>query len=87
MDTDDENEESYFDFENEKPENDQMPDKQMMEIQKMFSEIEARATKAMNYLVAEGFLERTDDPYVYRYTPEGLVMAHQQYKKIKEKGI
>jgi hypothetical protein len=41
----------------------------------------------MNYLVAEGFLERTDDPYVYRYTPEGLVMAHQQYKKIKEKGI
>jgi hypothetical protein len=85
MDIDDEDE-SYFDSADE-PESSQMSKKQKIEIQKMFSEIEARATNAMNYLVAEGFLERTEDPYVYRYTPEGLVMAHQQYKKIKEKGI
>ena len=46
--------------------------------------MEQRAQKAMNYLVLEGFLKPTGTPGEYEYTPEGLVLAQQQYKKMQE---
>jgi hypothetical protein len=57
------------------------------EIQKLLTELEVKAKKAMNYLVLEGFVERTDDPNVFKYTPEGLVLAQQQHKKMLEDGL
>jgi hypothetical protein len=57
------------------------------EIQRLLAEMERKAKKAMNYLVLEGFVERTADPDVYKYTPEGLVLAQQQYKKMREDGL
>ena len=57
------------------------------EIQKLLAEMERKAKKAMNYLVLEGFVERTEDPNVFKYTPEGLVLAQQQYKKMREDGL
>lgn len=56
-------------------------------IQKMFADMESKAKKSLHYLVTEGFLEPTDDPSVYKYTPEGLVLAQQQYKKMQEDGL
>jgi len=57
------------------------------QIQKLFAEMELKAKKAMQYLVTEGFLEPTDTPGRYKYTPEGLVLAQQQYKQMKEDGL
>lgn len=57
------------------------------EIQRLLAEMELKAKKAMNYLILEGFVEKTSDPEVYKYTPEGLVLAQQQYKKMREDGL
>ncbi len=56
-------------------------------IQQMFAEMEKKARKSLHYLLTEGFLETTEDPGVYKYTPEGLVLAQQQYKKMQEDGL
>lgn len=61
--------------------------KQQVEIQKLFAEIERVSARAMRYLVLEGFLEPTDKPGVYKYTPEGLVLANQQHKKMRDEGL
>jgi predicted transcriptional regulator len=58
-----------------------------VEIQKLFAEMERKAQKMMNYLVLEGFLEAASAPGIYKYTPEGLVMAQQQYKKMQDEGL
>jgi predicted transcriptional regulator len=60
---------------------------QQQQIQKLFAELELKAKKAMEYLVTEGFLEPTDTPGEYKYTPEGLVLAQQQYKQMRENGL
>lgn len=52
------------------------------QIQKMLSEMEKKAKKQMRYLELEGFVEKTDVPGVYKYTPEGLVLAREKYKKM-----
>ncbi len=57
------------------------------EIQKMFEALEKRARKRTDYLLAEGFIETTDVPGVYKYTPEGLVLVHQHYKKLRDEGM
>jgi hypothetical protein len=57
-----------------------------IEIQKMFKAIEMEAKKTINYMQLEGFIEPTDRPGVYKYTPEGLVLAKQRYKKLRDEG-
>lgn len=66
---------------------DQPFNKQQVEIQKLFAEIERASAQAMRYLVLEGFVEPTGKPGVYKYTPEGLVLARQQYKKMHDEGL
>jgi hypothetical protein len=66
----------------------QNPERQQhIEIQKLFSEMEKKAKKSMRYLELEGFVEKTDTPGVYKYTPEGLFLAQQQYKKMQDDGL
>ena len=62
-------------------EEDDMHQRQL-EIQKLFRLMEDKAKSAMNYLVLEGFVEPTETPGEYEYTPEGLVLAQQKYKKM-----
>jgi len=57
------------------------------EIQKLFKAMEARAKSSLNYLVLEGFITPTEIPGVYEYTPEGLVLVQNQYKKLKDEGL
>lgn len=57
------------------------------EIQKLLSEMMVKAKKTMHYLVLEGFIEPTEDPNLFKYTPEGFVMAQKEYKKLKEQGL
>ena len=80
----DEEDESWNSDEEEKK---QPLDKQQLEIQRLFASLEAKAKKSMQYLVTEGFLEPTSDPEVYKYTPEGLVLAKRQYKKLQQDGL
>ena len=58
-----------------------------LEIQKLFKLMEAKAKSAMNYLVLEGFLKPAENPGEYEYTPEGLVLAQQKYKKMRDEGL
>ena len=57
------------------------------EIQKLLAEMMLKARKTMHYLVLEGFVEPTDDPSIFKYTPEGFVIAQKEYKKLKEQGL
>jgi hypothetical protein len=57
------------------------------EIQKLFAEMMLKARKTMHYLVLEGFVEPTDDPNIFKHTPEGFVIAQQEYKKLKDQGL
>lgn len=57
------------------------------EIQKLFKLMEAKAKSAMNYLVLEGFIKATETPGEYEYTPEGLVLVQNQYRKLKDEGL
>jgi predicted transcriptional regulator len=59
---------------------------QHLEIQKLFRLMEAKAKSAMNYLILEGFVVPTQTPGVYEYTPEGLVLVRQHYKKLRDQG-
>jgi hypothetical protein len=62
-------------------------DEEALEVQKMLAAVDLMAKKAMRYLELEGFVERTDTPGVYKYTPEGLVLARKQYKEMKDQGL
>lgn len=64
-----------------KPESDELVKKR---IQDMLREMEKKAKQRLNYLELEGFVEKTNIPGVYEYTPEGLVAIREQYKKILE---
>ena len=57
------------------------------DIQKLLAAVDLMSKKAMHYLELEGFVEKTDDPKVYKYTPEGLVLARMQYKQMKDQGL
>lgn len=57
------------------------------EIQKILKEISRVSKKHIEYLLLEGFIEPTDDPHVFKYTPEGLVLAQQKYEKLREEGL
>jgi predicted transcriptional regulator len=59
----------------------------MQSIKKMFSALEKQAKKTIDYLVTEGFMEPTGTPGEYQYTPEGLVLIQQKYKKMQEEGL
>lgn len=77
-DDDDDDEESDHDDHHE------LHDKQHKMIQQMFADMEKRAKKSIQYLIMEGFVVPTEIPGVYEYTPEGLVLAQQKYKKMLE---
>lgn len=77
-DWDDEDEESDHD------DHHKLHDKQHKMIQQMFADMEKRAKKSIQYLIMEGFVVPTEIPGVYEYTPEGLVLAQQKYKKMLE---
>lgn len=40
----------------------------------------------IDYMEKEGFIEKTDIPGMYQYTPEGFALIHEQYKKHKKNG-
>jgi hypothetical protein len=85
-DDDDENEDDWGD--EERLESSRDAHKRQHEIiQNMFSDMEKRAKKSIEYLMLEGFIEPTEVPGVYEYTPEGLVLARQKYKKMLEDGL
>lgn len=62
----------------------ELHDRQHKMIQQMFADMEKRAKKSIQYLIMEGFVVPTEIPGVYEYTPEGLVLAQQKYKKMLE---
>jgi len=59
------------------------PSEQIEQIQRLINELNFRAKKCVDYLVDEGFLEKTDTPGVFKYTPEGLVLAQMELKKLQ----
>jgi hypothetical protein len=65
-------------------ENRRLPELHHKAIQQMFADMERRAKKSIQYLIMEGFVVPTETPGVYEYTPEGLVLAQQKYKKMLE---
>lgn len=74
--------------ENNNPWSDEGPSESTnLEMQKILNEMQKRADTAMRYLLAEGFVESTDNPGVFKYTPEGYVLAQQQYKALKQQGL
>lgn len=62
-------------------------DPRQLEIQKLLYEMAEKAKKTMHYLILEGFIEPTDDPQTFKYTPEGFVLAQEEYKKLKKEGL
>ena len=65
---------------------DQESDLDMSAIMSMLKQIEKRSKNTMNYFIKEGFIEVTEDPNVYKYTPEGLVLLQEKYKQIQKNG-
>lgn len=53
-------------------------------IHSMLREMEKKAKQRLNYLELEGFIQKTDIPGLYEYTPEGIVAVREQYKKMTE---
>jgi predicted transcriptional regulator len=72
------------DWEDEDWEDEDPKEQQSREIQKLFSELHRKAENYMRYLLLEGFVEPGETPGTYKYTPEGLVLAQQEYKKMLE---
>jgi predicted transcriptional regulator len=58
-----------------------------LEMQKLLRQLELKSKNMFRYLITEGFIEKTDRPNEYKYTPEGFVLAQQQYKKMREEGL
>jgi predicted transcriptional regulator len=79
------NEDDWFDDEEEQRDNEHMS--QQLEMQKLLKQLELKSKNMFRYLVTEGFIEKTDRPDEYKYTPEGFVLAQQQYKKMREEGL
>jgi hypothetical protein len=74
--------------ENENSWSDEQPDDEAkLNMQKMLNELQKRTDTAMKYLLAEGFVEASDTPGVFKYTPEGYVLAQQQYEALKKQGL
>ena len=59
---------------------------EMAEMQKLIEALQKKAANAVRYLVLEGFITPTDQPNHYEYTPEGLVLAQLEYKKLQSAG-
>jgi predicted transcriptional regulator len=78
------NEDDWFDDENE---DEQSLAPQQLEMQKLLRQLELKSKNMFRYLITEGFIEKTDRPDEYKYTPEGFVLAQQQYKKMREEGL
>ena len=68
-------------------EEDDPEEQELEEVRELLTSIDHITKKAMHYLELEGFVEKTDDPNVYKYTPEGLVMARRQYKQMRDQGL
>lgn len=79
------NEDDWFDDEEEQRDNEHMS--QQLEMQKLLKQLELKSKNMFRYLITEGFIEKTDRPDEYKYTPEGFVLAQQQYKKMREEGL
>lgn len=79
------NKDDWFDDEKEKT--DGQPSQQELEMQKLLMQLELKAKNMFRYLVTEGFIEKTERPNEYKYTPEGFVLAQRQYKKMQEEGL
>jgi len=62
-------------------------DPQQLEMQKLLGELERKSKNMFRYLITEGFIEKTDKPHEYKYTPEGFVLAQQQYKQLRKEGL
>jgi len=77
------NEDDWFDDEDEE----QSLAPQQLEMQKLLRQLELKSKNMFRYLITEGFIEKTDRPDEYKYTPEGFVLAQQQYKKMREEGL
>lgn len=78
------NRDDWFDDEDE----DEQPlAQQQLEMQKLLKQLELKSKNMFRYLITEGFIEKTDRPDEYKYTPEGFVLAQQQYKKMREEGL
>ena len=60
---------------------------QDLEMQRLLAELDRKAKKAAHYLELEGFIEKTETPDIYKYTPEGYVLVKQQHKKMQENGL
>jgi hypothetical protein len=78
--SDDEHDDDWSEEEN-------VPNDEVQDVQKILKAVDLKAKKAMHYLELEGFVERTSTPGVYKYTPEGLVLARKQYKEMKDQGL
>jgi predicted transcriptional regulator len=76
------NKDDWFDDEEEEPQA-----QQQLEMQKLLGQLELKAKNMFRYLLTEGFIEKTDRPDEYKYTPEGFVLAQRQYKKMREEGL
>ena len=48
--------------------------------------MQKKEKNSLDYMEKEGFIEKTDIPGVFKYTPEGLVIMQEQYKKFKKNG-
>lgn len=77
------NEDDWFDDEDEE----QSLAPQQLEMQKLLRQLELKSKNMFRYLITEGFIEKTDRPDEYKYTPEGFVLAQRQYKKMQEEGL
>lgn len=81
------NEYDWDDEDEEESRGEENADAASHEIQKILKEISRVSKKHIEYLVLEGFIEPTDDPHIFKYTPEGLVLAQQKYEKLREEGL
>jgi hypothetical protein len=57
------------------------------EVQRILAEMDKKAKNHIRYLIMEGFIEKTETPGVFKYTPEGLVLVQMQYKRLQDEGL
>jgi hypothetical protein len=62
---------------------DDQEQQQKQEFEKLLEMLHKKHMRALDYLVAEGFLEKVGDNQ-YNYTPEGYVLAMDQMKRMLE---
>ena len=76
----------YQDFNPEDEELDALKEETEKAILKFFQHMEEKHKKMIDYMEKEGFIEKTEIPGVFKYTPEGLVLMQEQYRKFKKNG-